>query len=914
MTWPFERDSPSVNNFSHDADLDTLMRNFDWGTSSVGPVEKWPQVLKSTVRTLLDCRLPMYLAWGPDYIQFYNDAYRSILGDKHPDALGQDARLTWPEIWDTIGPMWEQVFNGKSIGSEDLKLTINRYGYLEDCYFSFSYSPVRNDAGNVAGVLVTFAETTKVVLAERRQAFQLKLSDSLRYLADPVDIMVTAASLLGEYTGVARVGYGEVNPVGDRVFVARDWTNGSISSLAGEARPLDSFGPAVIEQLRAGRTLHLCDIATDARSAAYKDGYDSIGVCALLVVPLIKSNRLAAVLYLHQPVPYKWSAAEVALAEDVAERTWHALDRARIEASLQANLTVLQQLNQVSKSVHAELRLEPLLQSATDAAVKVTNAKFGAFFHNTINDSGEAYTLYTVSGVPREAFSKFPMPRNTGVFGPTFAGEGIKRSPDITLDPAYGKNAPYHGMPDGHLPVRSYLAVPVMNSSGDVFGGIFLGHPEPDRFTAEHEQIIHGIATQAAIGLINSQLYQSKEVLLAAEREARSMAERESRLKDQFLNTLSHELRTPLNAIVGWSELLRIRHKGNLELEKALIVINRNAMAQATIINDLLDMSRIASGNVRLNLQPVKLSQVTGEAIDSVRPSAASKSITLEWSSEASPALINGDPSRLQQVLWNLLTNALKFTPSGGKVTVGIVLAGDQAEITVSDSGRGIEREVLPFIFDRFRQGDGSTAREFGGLGLGLSIVKSLVELHGGSINVRSDGVGNGSTFMMTFPLVKTIEQRSGNAFEEVPASDAALQADSLTNLDGIEVLVVDDQPDALDVMRVILENAGATVTTALSTAEAMDRMAASRPQFLLSDIGMPVQDGYALIRMVREVEKKNSLPRVPAAALTAFARTEDAALSLHAGFDAHLAKPVNAAKVLSTVAILAKRKTSASN
>jgi signal transduction histidine kinase/ActR/RegA family two-component response regulator len=810
--------------------------------------------------------------------------------------------------------MWEQVLQGKSIGSENLKLTINRNGYLEDGHFNFSYSPVRDDVGNVAGILVTFAETTQVMVAERRRAFQLQLSDTLQCQADPIDIMVTAASLLGEHIGVARVGYGEVNPAEDTVFVARDWTDGSIASLAGEAWPLESFGPAMIEELRAGRTLRLDDITADAGSAPCAESDASIGVFAVLVVPLIKSGRLMAVLYLHQPVPYHWSAAEVSLAEDVAERTWHAVERARVQAALQANLTVLHQLNQVSQSVYAELRLEPLLQSAIDAAVNVTDAKFGAFFHNTVNDSGEAYTLYTISGVPKEAFSKFPMPRNTGVFGPTFAGEGIKRSRDITLDPAYGNNAPYHGMPEGHLPVRSYLAVPVMKSNGDVFGGIFLGHPDPDRFTAEHERIVQGIATQAAVGLINSQLYRSKESLLAAEREARSMAERESRLKDQFLNTLSHELRTPLNAIVGWSELLRIRHKGNPELEKALTVINRNAMAQATIINDLLDMSRIASGKVRLNLQHVQLAEVAAEAIDSVRPNAEAKGVALEWNREANPIYINGDPSRLQQALWNLLTNAVKFTPGGGKVKVEIVSEGNHAEITVSDSGRGIDREVLPFIFDRFRQADGSTAREFGGLGLGLSIVKSLVELHGGAIRVHSGGMGNGSAFTVTLPLTTHVEHKHGRASDDEQAEDAALHPNALTNLDGIDILVVDDQPDALDVMRVIFENAGAKVTTARSAAEAMEQIEASRPHFLLSDIGMPVQDGYMLIRMVRESERKNNLPRVPSAALTAFARNEDAALAFNAGFDAHVTKPVNAAKVLATVVLLVKGKTSVAN
>jgi signal transduction histidine kinase/ActR/RegA family two-component response regulator len=908
MTWPFD-DIPSLQSGVSEADcVETLARRLDWENTPVGPIEKWPHSLKSTVRILLDCRLPMYLAWGRDHTQFYNDAYRPILGNKHPEALGNDARRTWPEIWDTIGPMWENVWRGESIGSEDFKLTINRYGYSEDCYFSFSYSPVPDDAGNIAGVLVTFAETTQIVLAERRQAFQLKLADSLRYLTDPVEIMVTAAALLGEHTGVARVGYGEIDASGETVSVARDWTNGAVASLAGEARELSSFGPDIIAELRAGRTLQLDDIAADSRSAPYAQGYAGIGARSLLIVPLIKSHGLAAFLYLHHPVPHTWSPADVALAEDVAERTWNALERARAELALQTNLTVLTQLNQVSQSVYAELRLEPLLQSATEAAVKVSGAQFGAFFHNTVDASGEAYTLYTVAGVPREAFSGFPMPRNTEIFGPTFLGTGVKRSADITRDPAYGRSAPYHGMPKGHLPVRSYLAVPVMTAAGHVFGGIFLGHPEPDRFSSEHEQIIQGIATQASIGLTNSQLYQSKEILLAAEREARSMAERESRLKEQFLNTLSHELRTPLNAIVGWAELLKMRHKGNAELEKALTVINRNAQAQATIINDLLDMSRIASGNVRLDLQAVDLAQAVDEAIDSIRPRAEAKGVALGGADDADPTLVSADPSRLQQILWNLLTNAVKFTPEGGAVEVSIAAGGDHATVTVADTGRGMDKQVLPFIFDRFRQGDGSTAREHGGLGLGLSIVKSLVELHGGTIDAQSDGIGKGATFTMTLPVATRAGGSDPHRIASLDSSSFPVQADPLYPLKGIKVLVVDDEHDALEMMRVILENAGALVTTALSAQEAMDSIAIARPHFLLSDVGMPVQDGYTFIRMVREIEKKNGFGPIPAAALTAFARPEDAALALHAGFDAHLVKPITASRILSTIAALTIR------
>lgn len=320
--------------FIGEGEMAAAMRAFDWRLTPVGPVEEWPPSLRTAVRILLQCRLPMYMAWGREFTQFYNDAYTPILGDKHPGAIGRAAPDTWSEIWPTIGPMWEQVWKGESIGFDDFKLTIERFGYPEDCYFNFSYSPVPDDAGNIAGVLVTFAETTKQVVIEQRQRFRLSLADRLRNLSDPVGIAATASELLGTYLNVARAGYGEIDEREDSVSVDRDWTNGKVPSLAGETRPLDSFGPMIIAELKAGSVVRLQDIAADPRSAPYAEGYASIGARSLLVVPLIKAGRLTAVFYLHEPAPRRWSDDDVSLAEDIAERTWEALERVRAEQAL----------------------------------------------------------------------------------------------------------------------------------------------------------------------------------------------------------------------------------------------------------------------------------------------------------------------------------------------------------------------------------------------------------------------------------------------------------------------------------------------------------------------------------------------------------------------------------------------------
>jgi GAF domain-containing protein len=362
-------------------------------------------------------------------------------------------------------------------------------------------------------------------------------------------------------------------------------------------------------------------------------------------------------------------------------------------------------LNNVGAIVASDLDRDRAVQAVTDAATALTTAAFGAFFYNVFNESGESYTLYTISGVPREAFSKFPMPRNTEVFAPTFNGTGVVRSPDITQDSRYGHNAPHYGMPPGHLPVRSYLAVPVKGPSGNVLGGLFFGHPDVGRFTEHHERLAEGIATWASVALENARLYSS--------------VQETSRIKDEFLASLSHELRTPLNAILGYSRMVRSGIIGPEKRDKAIETIERNAVSLTQIVEDVLDISRIIAGKIRLNVQPVEFPDIVRNAIDAVTPAADAKGLRIESILDPSAAPISGDPERLQQVMWNLLSNAVKFTKRGGKVQVRLERVNSHIEASVSDTGIGIAPEFLPHVFERFRQADAGIARERGGLGLG---------------------------------------------------------------------------------------------------------------------------------------------------------------------------------------------------
>jgi PAS domain S-box-containing protein len=404
-----------------------------------------------------------------------------------------------------------------------------------------------------------------------------------------------------------------------------------------------------------------------------------------------------------------------------------------------------------------------------------------------------------------------------------------------------------------------------------------------------------------------------RERLLAAERAARQEAERVSRMKDEFLATLSHELRTPLNAIVGWSHILSGGPASPEDLAQGLQTIERNAHAQTRIIEDLLDMSRIISGKIRLEVRPVDPAEIIRASLETVRPAADARQIALELTldpppaSGPAPAGIVGDPNRLQQIFWNLLNNAVKFTQKGGKVSVRLQRVESHLEIVVRDNGQGIDPSFLPHVFDRFRQADASTTRDHGGLGLGLAIVKTLVELHGGTITVHSDGKDQGTTFTVTLPVQAAWEPKTASP-PRTPVSAAPDQnPKSIRSLEGLKVLVVDDEPDARLLLNRLLADGGAEVTLAASAAEAIRLLPRIRPDILISDIGMPTEDGYALIQQVRHLPPERG-GQTPAIALTAYASAKDRVRALRSGFQNHLVKPIDFAELIAAVASLTGR------
>jgi len=582
-------------------------------------------------------------------------------------------------------------------------------------------------------------------------------------------------------------------------------------------------------------------------------------------------------------------------------------ERKNTEEALREQTEALAIINELGGVISAELDLHRVVQAVTDAATELTGARFGSFFYNVLDAKGESYMLYTLSGVPREAFAHFPMPRNTDIFAPTFRGEGTVRIDDVHKDPRYGKNSPYYGMPEGHLPVVSYLAVPVISRSGEVMGGLFFGSPELAVFTARHERIVEGLAAQAAVAMDNARLFESAQRARGEAERLYQEAQESSRLKDEFLATVSHELRTPLTAILGWAHMLRRGDFDKDSARRALDTVERNARAQAQLIDDLLDVSRIITGKLRIDVRPVDPNSFIEAAVEAVRPAAEAKGVRLQKVLDTGPASVSGDPVRLQQVVWNLLSNAIKFTPRGGRVQVRLERVNSHVEVAVSDTGAGIVPEFLPYVFDRFRQADMKTTRQQGGMGLGLAIVRHLVELHGGTVKAESEGEGRGATFTVLLPVAAVYHSEEEAARVHPAARSTLPNFESCDRLDGLKVLVVDDEPDTREMLKAGLRQCGAEVSAASSAAEALEAIEQSPPDLLISDIGMPDEDGYELMKRIRGLPPERG-GRVPAIALTAYARVEDRMQALRVGYQMHVPKPVELAELAAVAASLVRR------
>ncbi|HEY0101070.1 MAG TPA: response regulator [Pyrinomonadaceae bacterium] len=646
---------------------------------------------------------------------------------------------------------------------------------------------------------------------------------------------------------------------------------------------------------------------------------------------IARGYSLGAVDYILKPVDPDILRSKVAVFVELYKKTEEIKRQAALlhEKNIElenANLQRLGKLIDLGQELAAERDPEQVLEKFCSAAREIVGAEHAGV--GVLDEHGGSLRYYCHCDVCERGDDNVNAPQvSESVLGQLIAeGRPLRLSEVAQTLEAEHLSSP-------HVSMQSFLGAPIL-SPARAYGWLYLTNKlDAEEFSEADERLAVTLATQVSASYENARLYteaqrhatelqqevterkqaeEERARLLIREQAARAEAERANRTKDEFLATLSHELRTPLTAILGWTHLIR---GGNLDMSmmaRALETIERNARSQSQLIDDLLDVSRIITGKLALDFHPVELSAIIEATIDTVRPMAEAKSIHVKPQLKTSHCMVSGDPARLQQVVWNLFSNAVKFTPEGGHVEVGLKCDERHVELEVRDTGQGIAPEFLPYIFDRFRQADGTTTRKHGGLGLGLAIVRHLVELHGGAIRAVSDGDGQGATFTLSLPLASGA-QASGNG---APAPDAATEVEAHGSLaksavlEGLRILVVDDEADTRELVQEVLGRQGAEVQTSGSVAEALRTLAQWQPDLLVSDIGMPFEDGYELIRRVRKLYGDGARGQIPAVALTAYAGVEDSKRALAAGFQMHLAKPVDPKALISTLARLAGRET----
>ncbi|WP_334898486.1 YlcI/YnfO family protein [Nostoc sp.] len=763
-------------------------------------------------------------------------------------AVGKTARQLVPDLEDHWIQIYGQVaLTGEPARFENGSVAMNRWFDVYACRMG------ETEARKIAIVFKDISDRKLSEELSRRtaefNAFRLSLSDALRPLADPVEIQATASRVLGEYLGANRVAYFEVR--GADYVVERDYVY-KAAALAGNY-PIDSFGPKLLAAYRTGRAVFASDVQADPNlSADQRSAYAAIEIGAYIGIPLVKEGEFVAGLAVHTSGSRAWTPNEVSLAEEVAERTWAAVERARTEAALR----------------DSENRFRMAIESA-----QLGTWDWNLIANQLIWDEG----CKAMFGLPPEAESSIE------VF---FAGlhpddrERLEQVVQWTLNPkSSGKyDVEYRtiGIQDG---VERWIA-----ARGQAY---FDASDNPQRFVGTVLNITEQKRIQA-----------EREQLLAREQAARETADRANRIKDEFLAVLSHELRSPLNPILGWTHLLQNGKLSEAQRAEALKIIERNANLQTRLIEDLLDISRIMQGKLSLTAAPVRLTFVISAAVETVRLAAEAKNIAIALDLDSEIAPISGDAARLQQVMWNLLTNAVKFTPNSGQVTIELRQLDGLAQIQVIDTGKGINPQFLPHVFEYFWQEDGSTTRKFGGLGLGLAIVRQIVEMHGGRITAESQGENQGATFIIQLPLMQQSRAKL-NASEPIPT-----QTKAKVPLDGVQILLVDDEPDTREFQALVLSQSGANVTAVASALEALQALKQFTPDVLVSDIGMAEMDGYMLMQQIRS-RPPNQGGTIRAIALTAYAAEIDRQRALQVGFQTHITKPVEPEKLVKAIVSL---------
>ncbi|XGV98004.1 MAG: PAS domain S-box protein [Leptolyngbya sp. BL-A-14] len=659
--------------------------------------------------------------------------------------------------------------------------------------------------------------------------------------------------------------------------------------------PPDLNAPHGLAQvIRTGQAEYHPTISDDqivaaARDAEHLNILREVGMSSVMLVPLnARGKTLGAISFVAAESGHSYSAEDLSLAEELARRAAIALDNARLyKEAQQARQAAERAADRISRLQTVTAALSESLTPEQVAEVIVTQsmATLKAAAALVVLVSSDRTELEIVKAVGYEtdlvnAWQRFSIDSDVPL------AQAIRTGEPIWVETLLERIARYPHLAEIYrrYDFNAWIAIPLM-AEGNSVGGMLLSFKEFTALDQDDREFILALSRQCAQAIVRAQLYK-------AEQEARAGAEQANRIKDEFLAVLSHELRSPLNPILGWSKLLRSGRLDAARTDHALETIERNAQLQVQLIDDLLDISRILRGKLSLNAAPVDLSFIITAALETVRLAADAKALQVQTFISPTIGMVNGDAGRLQQVVWNLLSNAVKFTPANGSIIIELTAVGTQAQIQIKDTGKGISPDFLPYVFEHFRQEDGATTRKFGGLGLGLAIVRQLVELHGGTVAVESPGEGQGSTFTVRLPLA--VQSKALSASQE--------PSETLLDLSGIHILIVDDDADSRDFIAFVLEQANAIVRCATSGSEALQSITESTPDLVVSDIGMPTMDGYMLLQRIRALDQGQSIPAI---ALTAYASEINQKQALAAGFQKHLTKPVEPDKLIEAVANL---------
>ncbi len=747
--------SPTPSFLAGGGNMGAIFRAHDWAATSLGPCESWSQALKALTGIVLTSVQPMFIAWGPERLLLYNDAYAPMLAARHPGALGLPFFVVWPEVEAEIGRMFDQVFAGMPVNMDDITLYLNRPGRPLEAHFAFSYSPVHSETETVEGLFCVCSETTDQVLALRREehvAFQSRLAETLRPLADAIEVQAEASRLLGQYLEANRVVYFEIQD--DDYVIERDFVEG-VQTLAGRY-PVASFGTELLENLLAGRTVAEPDATIEVnRSEAARASFEAIKVRGHVDVPLVKDGRFVAGMTVHVSERRDWSPEDIALIEDTAERTWAAIERVRAEAALQVSeersafvrrssgvgfwycdlpFDVLQWDELVKHHFH----LPP------DAVVTIQR------FYDVIHPDDREPTRLAIE---------------TSIEGRTHYNTEYR-----TVHPTTG-------------------AIKWVRAIGRTF---YQADGTPIRF----DGVTLDVSEQklAEINMREADLH-----------------------KDQFLATLAHELRNPLAPLRNGLQILRIGSGDQAVIGRAREMMERQVDIMVRLVDDLLDVARISGGKIELRRHVESLQTVVARAVETAMPAIEAHRHSLTVKAPAEPIMVDVDSARFIQVLTNLIGNAAKYTPPGGHLTVEAMIDGSEAVTSVTDNGVGIPYAALDRVFDMFSQVGSTRSMAQGGLGIGLYLAKRIVELHDGRLLAHSDGTGKGSTFSVRVPLAQVALEAGQRSESETRSSqrskhlrilivDDNLDAgDSLAlrlSLEGHQVRVARDGPSGLRIAR----------------------------------------------------------------------------------------------------------------